>query len=90
MTITLLLAAAYNVLWGAWVVLFPLHIFRLAGVDIDGGPHFWPSIWWIPFSLILLAAWRDRGRRTFAPSFTPSPTATTAGTAGSEVPPTWR
>ena len=41
----LLAAAAYNLAWGAWVILFPLQIFRLAGVDVDGGPHFWPQLW---------------------------------------------
>jgi len=45
MTVTLLLAAAYNVLWGAWVVLFPLHIFELARIDTGDGPHFWPQLW---------------------------------------------
>ncbi len=28
----LLAAAAYNLLWGAWVVLFPSHVFTLTGM----------------------------------------------------------
>ena len=33
MKTTLLLAAIYNMLWGAWVVLFPQHFFNLVGMD---------------------------------------------------------
>jgi len=32
MTIWLKVAGIYNVLWGAWVILFPLHLFDLLGV----------------------------------------------------------
>jgi len=34
-------AAVYNVLWGAWVVLFPNHFFALVGME----PPLHPSIW---------------------------------------------
>lgn len=33
MSITLKLAAVYNVLWGGWVVLFPHHFFDLVGME---------------------------------------------------------
>ncbi|MDC0255638.1 hypothetical protein OAK75_12125 [Bacteriovoracales bacterium] len=35
------LAALYNILWGAWIVLFPLHIFNLTGMT----PPLYPEIW---------------------------------------------
>lgn len=38
---TLGLAAAYNLTWGAWVVLRPLDLFILTGAD----PPLYPSIW---------------------------------------------
>lgn len=34
-------AAVYNVVWGAWVVLFPLHFFELLGMS----PPTYPTIW---------------------------------------------
>ncbi len=33
MSLTLKLAAIYNILWGAWVILFPQHFFELVGMD---------------------------------------------------------
>jgi peroxiredoxin len=41
MRIVLTAAAAYNILWGAWVVLFPEAIFRWVGID----PPLYPQIW---------------------------------------------
>lgn len=41
----LLAAAAYNVLWGAWAVVSPLSIFRLAGFDpLPTYPQLWQCI----------------------------------------------
>ncbi|MFV1884453.1 MAG: alkyl hydroperoxide reductase [Balneola sp.] len=33
MSLALRLAAFYNILWGAWVVLFPNHFFELVGME---------------------------------------------------------
>ena len=33
MNLTLKIAAVYNLLWGAWVILFPAHFFQLTGMD---------------------------------------------------------
>lgn len=33
MSITLRVAAIYNLIWGAWVVLFPNHFFELVGME---------------------------------------------------------
>ncbi|HBH47206.1 MAG TPA: alkyl hydroperoxide reductase [Bacteroidales bacterium] len=33
MKLTLRLAAIYNILWGAWVVIFPNHFFSLIGIS---------------------------------------------------------
>jgi hypothetical protein len=33
MQLTLRLAAVYNLLWGAWVILFPDHFFQLVGME---------------------------------------------------------
>ena len=41
MRYTLLAAAAYNIAWGAWVVLFPQHAFAL----FDMAPINYPSVW---------------------------------------------
>ncbi len=40
-TLTLGLAALYNIVWGAWVVLFPLSLFRL----LDMPPPNYLSLW---------------------------------------------
>lgn len=119
---TLRLAAVYNVLWGAWVVLWPQHFFEVLGMELINHPMIWQGmgmvigvygigywlasyhplrhwiivlvgflgkifgpmgyvlnllqgmeypqfgymlitndlIWWIPFALILRAAWQQR------------------------------
>ncbi|TPN87704.1 alkyl hydroperoxide reductase [Aquimarina algicola] len=41
MKITLQLAAIYNLLWGAWVVLFPNHFFEITQME----PINYPVIW---------------------------------------------
>ena len=40
----LLAAAAYNVLWGAWVVLLPHHVFDLTGMERPLYPMIWQSV----------------------------------------------
>jgi len=40
----LLAAAAYNILWGAWVVLFPNHLFDLVGMIRPTYPMIWQSV----------------------------------------------
>lgn len=40
----LLAAAAYNLLWGAWVILFPLAGFRLAGLEPPRYPEIWQCV----------------------------------------------
>lgn len=44
MSLTLYLAAAYNLLWGAWVVLFPNAYFGLVGMDRPNIPQLWQCI----------------------------------------------
>lgn len=120
----LLAAGVYNILWGAWMVLFPLQIFQWLDMKEPNYPEHWQCIgmivgvyglgyaiaaydpmrhwpvilvgwlgkvlgpigaihgalsgkipwrfgminltndliWWIPFTLILLAAWRNERR----------------------------
>jgi small multidrug resistance pump len=41
MQLTLKLAAIYNILWGAWVVLFPNHFFNLVGMEPLNHPMVW-------------------------------------------------
>lgn len=41
MQLTLRLAAVYNILWGAWVGLFPQHFFSLIGME----PINYPVVW---------------------------------------------
>lgn len=41
MSKTLKIAAVYNILWGAWVVLFPNHFFEWTGM----APLQHPSVW---------------------------------------------
>ncbi len=43
-SITLWLAAAYNLLWGAWVVLFPMASFDAIGMTRPNYPEFWQCI----------------------------------------------
>ena len=38
------LAAVYNLLWGAWVVLFPLSFFRLTGMADPVHPMIWQGM----------------------------------------------
>lgn len=38
------LAAVYNLLWGAWVVLFPLAFFRLTGMEDPIHPMIWQGM----------------------------------------------
>jgi len=44
MTITLLLAAAYNIIWGAWAILYPNQIFEFAGMEPPNHPQLWQCI----------------------------------------------
>ncbi|MFW5757930.1 MAG: alkyl hydroperoxide reductase [Bacteroidota bacterium] len=44
MQITLKLAAMYNILWGAWVVLFPSHFFHLVHMEPINHPVVWQGI----------------------------------------------
>jgi len=44
METTLRLAAIYNILWGAWVVLFPLHFFTLTGMEAPTHPVIWQGM----------------------------------------------
>jgi hypothetical protein len=37
-------AAIYNILWGAWVVLFPLHFFDLVGMEQPTHPMIWQGM----------------------------------------------
>lgn len=63
MGVTLKLAAVYNVLWGAWVVLFPNHFFELTGMEPLNHPMIWQGMgmvigvyglgyWWASYSPI--------------------------------------
>jgi len=42
--LTLRAAAAYNVLWGAWVVLFPAHFFTLTGMAVPDQLMIWQGM----------------------------------------------
>lgn len=44
MSITLKLAAIYNLIWGAWVVIFPNHFFELVGMDLPTHPMIWQGM----------------------------------------------
>ena len=44
MSIVLLLAALYNLVWGAWVVLFPNHFFDLVGMERPSQPAIWQCV----------------------------------------------
>ena len=44
MSITLASAATYNVLWGAWVILFPESIFNWVGLAAPQYPQLWQCI----------------------------------------------
>lgn len=44
MSLTLKIAAIYNLLWGVWVVLFPNHIFELVGMTLPIHPMIWQGM----------------------------------------------
>jgi hypothetical protein len=44
MTVALWLAAFYNMVWGAWVVLFPQQLFEWSGMDPPRYPQLWQCI----------------------------------------------
>lgn len=44
MKLTLKIAAVYNLIWGAWVVLFPNHFFRLVGMEPLNHPMVWQGM----------------------------------------------
>ena len=44
MQLTLKLAAIYNLIWGAWVVLFPNHFFNLVGMNPLNHPMVWQGM----------------------------------------------
>lgn len=44
MQITMKLAAIYNIIWGIWVVLFPLHFFNLLGMEPPSHPMIWQGM----------------------------------------------
>ncbi|WP_010135963.1 hypothetical protein [Ochrovirga pacifica] len=41
---TLQIAAIYNLVWGAWVVLFPHHFFDLVGLERLNLPMIWQGV----------------------------------------------
>lgn len=44
MKLTLQLAGIYNILWGAWVVLFPTHFFTLVGMEAPKQIMIWQGM----------------------------------------------
>ncbi|WP_093368250.1 alkyl hydroperoxide reductase [Psychroflexus sediminis] len=44
MKLTLQLASIYNILWGAWVVIFPNHFFELVGMELPSQPMIWQGM----------------------------------------------
>ena len=44
MKLTLQLAAIYNLIWGAWVVIFPNHFFELVGMEPLNHPMVWQGM----------------------------------------------
>jgi hypothetical protein len=44
MTVILWLAAVYNVLWGAWVALFPMTVFQWLGMEPPNYPQIWQCV----------------------------------------------
>jgi peroxiredoxin len=38
------LAAVYNLLWGAWVILFPNHLFEWSGIALPNYPGIWQCV----------------------------------------------
>ncbi len=56
-------AAVYNILWGAWVVLFPNHFFELTGMELPTHAMIWQGMgmvigvyglgyWWASYAPI--------------------------------------
>jgi peroxiredoxin len=45
MSIVLLLAGAYNLAWGSWVVFAPTHSFAASGLSRPGVPLDYPQLW---------------------------------------------
>jgi len=63
MSLVLKVAAVYNLLWGAWVGLFPQHFFKLTGMEAINHPMIWQGMgmvigvyglgyWWASFNPI--------------------------------------
>lgn len=63
MGVTLKIAAVYNILWGAWVVLLPNHFFELTGMEPLNHPMIWQGMgmvigvyglgyWWASYNPI--------------------------------------
>lgn len=44
MQFTLRAAAIYNIIWGAWVGLFPAHFFDLVGMEMLNHPMIWQGM----------------------------------------------
>jgi len=44
MSTVLKIAGVYNVLWGAWVVLFPAHFFELTGMELPKQLVIWQGM----------------------------------------------
>ena len=44
MTVVLRLAAVYNILWGAWVTLFPYHFFDMVGLERPNYAAIWQAV----------------------------------------------
>lgn len=42
--ITLKLAAVYNLIWGAWVIFFPQHFFKIASMEPINHPMVWQGM----------------------------------------------
>jgi flavin reductase (DIM6/NTAB) family NADH-FMN oxidoreductase RutF len=40
----LLIAGLYNILWGSWVIFFPLHVFQLTGARLPQYPEIWQCV----------------------------------------------
>lgn len=60
-SVTLKIAAIYNILWGAWVVLYPNHFFLLTNMEPINHPMVWQGMgmvigvyglgyWWASFN----------------------------------------
>lgn len=64
MSMTLKIAALYNVMWGAWVVIFPNHFFELVGMEPLNHPMIWQGMgmvigvygigyWWASYNPVV-------------------------------------